>query len=283
MNSLLKRTFFGTIYVAILIGCVIWSKYSFAALMTFFTGAMIFEFLRMTMGRDYKYSQMLAILSGAFFFLLLWVVRAYPEVSEKYCCLAFIPLFIVMVNSLYVKDKSEFSKFANVYTSLLYIAVPMSIANFIVMDHEGVYNGLPLIAVFVLIWTSDVGAYLFGMALGQKFGGKLFESISPKKSWIGFWGGMFCTVAVSLALCLTGVYDKVGFIGMEWYHAVVIAILIDIVGVYGDLFESQWKRHYHVKDSGKIIPGHGGLMDRLDSTIFAVPFVLVYLTIFNLI
>lgn len=282
MSNFWKRTIFGAVYVAVLLGCVIWCKYSFLALMLFLTGGMIGEFLHMTMGCRYKYSQALTILAGCLFFALVWCTRAFP-VPAKLCFLAFLPILGVMINSLYVKDKSEFGQFANVYTSILYIAIPMSIINFLVMDSFGGYNGLMLVFFFILIWTSDIGAYLFGMALGQKYGKKLCPSISPKKSWIGFWGGFACTIAVSVAMYLSGFWKVVGLHGMNVIHAVVLAALVDVAGVYGDLFESLWKRHCAIKDSGKLIPGHGGLLDRLDSTLFAVPVGIIYLAIFNLI
>lgn len=283
MSNFLKRTIFGALYVIALVGCLLWNKYSFLVLMMCLSGGMIVEFLRITMGIRYKYSQMLAVLAGVSFFALAWAVRAFPVVGGKFCFLAFIPVLVVMINSLYVKDKTAFGEFANVYTALLYIAVPMASFNFLVMNPEGEYNGLVLIFFFILIWSSDIGAYLFGMSLGQKFGKKLCPSISPKKSWIGFWGGLFCSVAVCLAMYFSGFWIEVGFHDMTWYHAILMTALMHGAGVYGDLFESQWKRHYAVKDSGSIIPGHGGFMDRLDSTIFAVPVGIIYLTIFNLI
>ncbi len=284
MSNFWQRLIFGLVYVALLLGCVLWCKYSFLALFAFFTGGMIYEFLRITMGNRYQVAQALTIVAGVLFFVLAWGVRSFPEIiPAKACFLAFIPVLFVMSTSLYAKDKTDFGEFANVYTSLLYVAIPMAAMNFIVMDKSGNFNGLILIFFFILIWASDVGAYVFGMSLGQKFGKKLCPSISPKKSWIGFWGGMFCCVLVSVVVSLTGVYTYAGLESFEWYHALALAVVMNIAGVYGDLFESQWKRHYAVKDSGKIIPGHGGLMDRLDSTIFAVPVGIIYLTIFNLI
>lgn len=283
MSNFWKRTIFGAIYVAALVGCVLWCKYSFLVLTIILTSGMIFEFLRMTMGNKYRHSQNLVILAGSLFVALAWAVRALPIVTGKFCFLAFIPVLVIMINSLYVKDKSDFGQFANLYTALLYIAVPMSSFNFLVMNHNGDYNGLILIFFFVLIWTGDIGAYLFGITLGQKYGKKLCPSISPKKSWIGFWGGMLTTVAVCLAIYTSGFWKTVGLHNMTWYHAIIMAAMMNVAGVYGDLFESQWKRHYAIKDSGSIIPGHGGFLDRLDSTVFAVPVGIIYLTIFNLI
>lgn len=283
MNSLATRTISGIVYVILLLSGILLGKFTFLAVMLLFLGCMMYEFMHMTMGTSYRYSQYLTIFGALVFFTLLWAIRAFPAVGGDFAFLSLIPLFIVMVNSLYVKDKSEFGKFANVYTSLLYIAIPFATTILVVMDSEGNYNGLLLACFFVLIWASDCGAYIFGITLGQKYGKKLFESISPKKSWIGFWGGMLLCVAVSLLLYFTGVWVFAGLDAhFTWYQAVILAILMHIAGVYGDLFESQWKRHYAVKDSGYIIPGHGGLLDRLDSTLFAVPAGIIYLSLFHL-
>lgn len=283
MNSFVTRTISAVIYVILLLCGMLLGKYTFLAIMLLFLGCMMYEFMHMTMGKSYRYSQYLTILGALVFYTLLWAIRAFPAVGGDFAFLSLIPLFIVMVNSLYVKDKSEFGKFANVYTSLLYIAIPFATTILVVMDSEGNYNGLLLACFFVLIWASDCGAYLFGITLGQKYGKKLFESISPKKSWVGFWGGMLLCVAASLLFYFTGVWVFAGLDAhFTWYQAVILAILMHIAGVYGDLFESQWKRHYAVKDSGNIIPGHGGLLDRLDSTLFAVPIGIIYLSLFHL-
>ena len=189
--------------------------------------------------------------------------------------LAFIPVFILMINSLYVKDKSRFDKFSNLYTAILYIAVPWSLLNFAVFGCEGNFNGVLLLSFFVIIWGSDVGAYLFGITLGQKYGKKLFPSISPKKSWIGFWGGMVMAVALSAGL------HYLGLLPFELCHCIAMSVLLNVTGVYGDLIESQWKRYHEVKDSGNIIPGHGGLLDRFDSALIAIPIGIIYLVLWN--
>lgn len=281
MNNLVTRSVSGAVYVILLLGCVLWNKYSFLVLMLFFLAVMMYEFLKMTMGNEYKYSQWISIGVGCMFFALIWSVRSIPSFHSEFCFLALVPLFILMINSLYVKDKSNFGKFANVYTALMYLAIPFTVNVYVVMDNCGHYNGMLLVLFFVLVWASDIGAYVFGMALGQKFGKKLFPSISPKKSWVGYWGGLIVTVAVSLLLYFTHAWSVSGLFGFTWYHSVLIAVVMHVFGAYGDLFESQWKRYYDRKDSGTIIPGHGGLLDRLDSSLFAIPTGVIYLFIFK--
>ena len=249
--------------------------YLFAALIVFSMCAMMVEFYRMTMGKSYKFSRALAIGAGVILFLLLYFCKAF-HMPGKYVALAIIPILIVMFNSLLVKDKSEFTKFAFIYTGLLYIAVPMSLSNLLAF-REGTFSGLLLLCFFIIIWCSDIGAYILGSLFGQKYGKKIAPEISPKKSWIGFWGGLLFAVLAAMILHWTGL------LSFPLVHCIILAVLMHGSGVAGDLFESMWKRCCNVKDSGNLIPGHGGMLDRLDSTLFAMPVGAIYLALFNLI
>lgn len=277
MKNLIKRTISGLGFALIMLAALLIDKLVFGAVMLFALVVMMKEFLNMTCGKEYRYSQILSILSGATLFTLVFLYKGFGF-PGRLVILAFVPVFILMINSLYVRDKSRFDKFANLYTAILYIAVPWSVLNFAVFNSTGDFSGRLLLCFFCIIWGSDVGAYCFGMALGQKYGKKLFPSISPKKSWIGFWGGMFTAVLVSVVLYLSGLFPLSGEQPVaELMHCVAMAVLLDIAGVYGDLIESQWKRHYNVKDSGSIIPGHGGLLDRFDSALIAIPIGIIYI------
>lgn len=274
MNNFVKRTLSGVGFVAVMLAALLLNKYIFGVVMTICLVVMMKEFLKMTCGKNYWFSQILSILAGTTLFVLVFLYKGF-NFPGRLVILAFIPVFILMINSLYVKDKSRFDKFSNLYTAVLYIAVPWSLLNFAVFNGEGTFSGILLLSFFVIIWGSDVGAYIFGITLGQKYGKKLFPSISPKKSWIGFWGGM--AMSVALAICL----HYLGLMPFQLLHCIAIAVLLDITGVYGDLIESQWKRHYEVKDSGNIIPGHGGLLDRFDSALIAIPIGIIYLVLWN--
>ena len=301
MTNLLKRTVSGIVFAVVMLlaflsdkALELWGvpydvaqicgKLIYGSVFLFALILMMWEFLKMTCGDNYPYSKILSILTGTTLFILVFLYKGFG-IHGKYVILAFVPAFVLMINSLYLKDKSHFDKFANLYTAILYIAVPWSLLNFAVFSPETCdFSGVLLLYFFCIIWGSDVGAYCFGMALGQKYGKKLFPSISPKKSWIGFWGGMLVAVCVSLALYFTGIFPSPsnGEASLpDIVHCVVIAVLMDVAGVYGDLIESQWKRHYAVKDSGSLIPGHGGLLDRFDSALMAIPAAIIYLVIIN--
>ena len=250
---------------------LLFNGYLFSALIIFMMCSMMAEFYKMTMGDDYKFSRILAIIAGCILFLLVFSSCAF-SLPAKFVALALVPVLGVMINSLYVRDKSEFGKFSNIYTGFLYLAVPMSLSNLIAFTGNE-FNATLLLCFFAIIWCSDIGAYAFGVSLGQKYGRKLFPDISPKKSWIGFWGGMLLAIVASVILHYTGL------LGFPIVHCIILAVIMDVAGVYGDLFESQWKRHYGVKDSGNIIPGHGGILDRFDSALLAIPAVTAYFAI----
>ena len=274
MTNFIKRTISGLGFVAIMLAAFLTNKYIFGVVMLLSLVIMMREFLKMTCGRNYWFSQILSILAGAILFTLVYLYKGF-NVPGRLVIMAFVPVFILMINSLYVKDKSRFDKFSNLYAALLYIAVPWSVLNFAVFNSEGDFNGVLLLCFFAIIWATDVGAYMFGITIGQKYGKKLFPSISPKKSWVGFWGGLGTAVAVAVLIHYMGLFS------FDIIHCICMAVLLSVTGVYGDLIESQWKRHYEVKDSGTIIPGHGGLLDRFDSALIAIPVGIIYLVVMN--
>ena len=274
MNNFVKRTISGVGFAVIMLAAFLTNKYIYGIVMLFSLIVMMKEFLSMTCGRNYRYSQILSIFSGSVLSTLIYLYKAF-DFPGRLVILAFVPVFILMINSLYLKDKSRFDKFANLYAALIYIAVPWSLLNFAVFNAAGEFNGILLLCFFCIIWGTDVGAYIFGITLGQKYGKKLFPSISPKKSWIGFWGGLATAIGVAVALHYAGLFT------FDLIHCVFMGALLCVAGVYGDLIESQWKRHYNVKDSGNIIPGHGGLLDRFDSALIAIPIGIIYLVVMN--
>jgi len=274
MNNFVKRTISGIGFAAIMLAAFLTNEYVYGVVMFLSLIIMMKEFLTMTCGNEYRYSQALSIFSGAVLFTLIYLYKAF-HFPGRLVILAFVPVFLLMINSLYLKDKTRFDKFANLYAVLIYIAVPWSLLNFAVFNAAGEFNGILLLCFFCIIWGTDVGAYIFGITLGQKYGKKLFPSISPKKSWIGFWGGLATAVGVAIAL------HYVGLFRFDLIHCIFMGVLLCVAGVYGDLIESQWKRHYNVKDSGNLIPGHGGLLDRFDSALIAIPIGIIYLVVMN--
>ncbi|MBQ6175849.1 MAG: phosphatidate cytidylyltransferase [Bacteroidales bacterium] len=274
MNNTVKRTLSGICFLAIVIGGLLVNKYLYAALITFMMVTMLYEFYRMTMGELFPRTRALAIVLGCSSFLTLFFVLAF-RLEIRLVGLSAILLLVLMISTLMVKDKADFKLFSFLYTGLLYIAAPLTLSSFVVLDQAGNFDGRPMLAFFIIIWASDVGAYCVGMLLG-KYSKKLFESVSPKKTWAGFWGGLAFAVLAGLILVWTGLWTY------PWYHAIILSVIMHVAGVFGDLFESQWKRVCEIKDSGNIIPGHGGMMDRFDSALFAIPAGVIYLVIIGL-
>ena len=274
MNNTVTRTLSGICFLAIVIAGLLVNKYLYAALITFMMVTMLYEFYRMTMGDLFPRTRALAIGLGCCSFLTLFFVMAF-RLDIRLVGVSAILLLVLMVSTLMVKDKADFKLFSFLYTGLLYIAAPLTLSSFVVLDQAGQFDGRPMLAFFIIIWASDVGAYCIGMLLG-KYSKKLFPSVSPKKTWAGFWGGLVFAVLAGLILVWTGLWTY------PWYHAVILSVIMHVAGVFGDLFESQWKRVCEIKDSGNIIPGHGGMMDRFDSALFAIPAGVIYLVIIGL-
>jgi len=196
--------------------------------------------------------------------------------------LILIPMMlIIMVIELYRKQKKPFDSLAHTFFSVLYTAVPFSMFPFAAFSRTGLDSLIPhadivfspgiIIGFFLLIWANDTGAYLTGITIGRH---KLFERISPKKSWEGFFGGL--VIGVVVAWLLSGMLGVV-----ERRNWVIISVIISISGTYGDLVESMLKRSLGVKDSGNIMPGHGGFLDRFDSAIIAFPIVYLFISLFG--
>ena len=274
MNNTVTRTISGICFLAIVIGGLLLSKYLFAGLLLFMMVTMLLEFYRMTMGDRFPRTRLLAILLGCAAFGMLFAVMAFG-MDIRLVSVTAILLLVMMSSTLFVKDKADFKLFAFLYTGLMYIAVPLILSNFVVFDKAGNFDGKPMLAFFIIIWASDVGAYCVGMLLG-KYSKKLFPSVSPKKTWAGFWGGLAFAVLAGLILDWTGLWTY------PMFHAVILSVIMHVAGVFGDLFESQWKRVCDIKDSGNIIPGHGGMLDRFDSALFAIPAGVLYLVLIGL-
>ncbi|MCF0177043.1 MAG: phosphatidate cytidylyltransferase, partial [Bacteroidales bacterium] len=172
----------------------------------------------------------------------------------------------------HAKELIEADKGTHLFFPIIYIGIPMALLPMLMFPSGGKYSFWYFIMLIVLIWLSDTGAYIFGMAFGQRPGSKKFcPVISPKKSWIGVVGGVVVTIATAILLKYLNITP------LSLLHMLVIALLVCIFGISGDLFESLIKRHSGCKDSGNIMPGHGGLLDRFDSALFVIPVIVVYL------
>lgn len=278
MNGTVKRTIFGVLFLAVMLGGLLFHEFLFTILFAFITYVMLKEFYRMTMGKAYEQSQRGAVVMGVIFFLAANSYFFGRFSLTALVGLGLLMLLLLMAESIFLyKENSDFLKTAFLYAGLLYIGLPLALSNAVVCK-DGEFSGLLMVAFFCIIWASDVGAYCFGMLFGQKsWSKKMCPAISPKKSWAGFWGGMLMAMLSGAILYWTGLF------AFPIWHCLIVSALMHCTGVLGDLFESLWKRSTGIKDSGNLIPGHGGLMDRFDSALFAIPTGYFYLLIFSLI
>ncbi|MCQ2141855.1 MAG: phosphatidate cytidylyltransferase [Bacteroidales bacterium] len=275
MKKLLIRTLSSIVYAAIVAAGLLINKYCFLAFILLVTVLMMNEFQKMSLGKKYPVQQVITILAGLSVPAAVFGIEAFGW-NTSVLAFLFIGLFAICASLLFLKDRSQLSDAFALFASILYLAIPMSIFNLGVFS-DGSFSGMYVLVMFCIVAMSDVGGYVFGMAIGQKYGRRLCPSISPKKTWTGVWGGIVFSIATALF------FYKIGWLSLPLTHVIVLAILIDVAGVFGDLIESIWKRFYNLKDSGNIIPGHGGMMDRFDSALIAIPMGIVYLILFNLI
>ena len=275
MKNLTVRTISGAVFgVVIVLSLLVFHQlYPVVAIVALYF--MLSEFYGMTMGSVCRAEQKLSIVCAWSLFSLVYCMGEFG-IPARYLAFSAVPMLAVMVLSVLRKDHSGLDKVPYLFAGLLYIGLPVALSP-ILLFRTGQFDGWLLMSFFVMIWISDIGAYIFGTAFGQKpDSAKLAPSISPKKSWWGFWSGMaFCVLAgVVLYFC--------GWLQMPLVHCIAVSLIISAGGVCGDLFESLWKRHFGLKDSGNVIPGHGGMLDRFDSAIVAFPLAAIYMAIFNL-
>jgi phosphatidate cytidylyltransferase len=184
--------------------------------------------------------------------------------------IALISLMIIIkpIINLYISFKKPSKNVALIIIPIFYIIFPASLMLLIGIDRY-----IVLLVFFILIWANDVGAYCFGMLFGQHGKHKLFPRISPKKTWEGFIGGVVTAMIASILVSKFMLHKE------QFYHWIIIAIITSVLGTFGDLIESMLKRSAGVKDSGKIMPGHGGILDRFDSAFFAFPIFFSYISL----
>lgn len=277
MNTTVTRTISGVLFLIIMIAGFLINQYIFGVLFLFMVTGMLWEFYHMNMGASHKVPKIIAMVLGAGLFITMWAACVFDSIPFKYVSLNCILVLALMVSIVLEKQQKDFRSVSYLFTGIMYIAVPLSLSNLIVF-RGGEFSGILMLSFFIIIWASDVGAYCFGMLLGQKiWPAKLCPSISPKKSWAGFWGGMLTALIAAVILFLTGLLK------FPLVHCLAMAAIMNVLGVFGDLYESMWKRSVDLKDSGNLIPGHGGLLDRFDSALFAIPAGVIYLVIASLI
>lgn len=272
MKKLITRAITGIVLVGVMLTSILLSAYSFAVLFLLILVVSINEFNNLFAQSEVKPNRILTYLvSIALFVLSFLSAKGFCETRYVF---GVLPLFLaVMASELYRKQSKPAENIAITIFSIGYIALPIALINFIVFPDfigDKVYTPKLLIALFSLIWIYDSGAYLVGVSIGKH---RLFERISPKKSWEGAIGGT--VFAVAAAYLISGLIPEIKMI-----HWIAISVVLVVSATFGDLTESMFKRYFGIKDSGHILPGHGGMLDRFDSLFFVIPAVFAYIKIF---
>lgn len=282
-KNFIQRAITGIIFVGVLIGCILGGPISFTLLFALITALTIHEFGNIVSKQpDVEINKPICMLAGVFLFFGFAYLGVMPGQTEILIPYLFLIIYL-LVSELYLKKKNPLNNWAYAMMSQIYIALSFAMLNVLayhsignegeLSNYQVQYNPILPLSIFIFTWINDTGAYCTGMLFGKH---RLFERISPKKSWEGSIGG--------------GVFSIIAAIVMAHYFPFMpisiwigLALTVVIFGTLGDLTESLLKRTIRIKDSGNILPGHGGMLDRFDSTLMAVPAAVVYLYIISFI
>ncbi|HYF70846.1 MAG TPA: phosphatidate cytidylyltransferase [Ohtaekwangia sp.] len=269
-NNLTQRLITGILGSAGMIAAVCYGPYTYFLVFFIICLFSLLEFYKL-IGLDGMVPQKaFGTLCGILIFILSFFIE-FQELDSKYYFIIYPLLACVYLIKLYKKkERKPFTNIAFTFLGIIYVAIPFSLLNIAAFD-DGVYNYEIIFGSLFILWASDTGAYFAGTLFGKR---KLFERISPKKSWEGFFGGAF--LAFLFAYGVAQFFHSYAL--AEW---MIIGSIIIIGGTYGDLVESLFKRSIEIKDSGTSIPGHGGFLDRFDGLLISIPFIVVYLEVFR--
>lgn len=272
MPNLLKRTISGIIYVGLLVGCLLLGRTTFCILFVVISALLLNEYNNLI--EEHKLAQVnkvVSMISGIYLFVAFFL---YNSAGAKIIIFApyIASLLFILISGLYSNHEKPIADWAYTFAGHLFIALPIALMNVLAFNQSIYSYTLPL-AIFVFLWLSDSGAYCFGCGLSKYIPYKLFPSISPNKSWIGSIGG-----GITVLLGATVFYLCDGSASIWFWFG--LGLTVCIFGTWGDLVESQFKRQLGIKDSGKLMPGHGGALDRFDSALLAIPAAVVYVMVY---
>lgn len=282
MHNFIVRAITGVLFVAVVVTCFL-KPLAMVVFFALVTGLSIWEFTGLVNLREtVKVNRFISTVAGVYLFLAFagWCMQVVPSA-------AFVPYLITVVylfiSELYQRNEDAINDWAYTMLSQMYVALPFACINMLAFrsaaNGETVYGLLLPLSIFIFLWCNDTGAYLAGSLLGKH---KLFPRISPGKSWEGSIGGgiLVCFIAWLMSyIDENGVLECMGAIqtGLTTLQWIGLGLVVVFFGTWGDLVESLFKRTLGVKDSGNILPGHGGMLDRFDSSLMAIPASVVYL------
>lgn len=273
-SNFIQRAITGVIFVGVLVGCILGGPISFSLLFALITALTIHEFGTIVSKQpDVEINKPICMLAGVFLFFGFAYLGVMPGQTEILIPYLFLLIYL-LVSELYLKKKNPLNNWAYAMMSQIYVALSFAMLNVLAYHSVGgtspyqiQYNPILPLSIFIFTWINDTGAYCTGMLFGKH---RLFERISPKKSWEGSIGGGVFSIIAGVIMAHFFPFMSIGV----W---IGLALTVVVFGTWGDLTESLLKRTLGIKDSGNILPGHGGMLDRFDSTLMAVPAAVVYL------
>jgi len=285
-KNFITRTLTSIVFVVVLVGCILWHPLSYAILFGAVTAMTAWEFCTIVnKNADLQVNRFITTISCVYLFFAVMGFNLNMVGSE-----AFIPYLVsiiyLMISELYFDRKNSIYNWAFAMMCQMYVALPFASINTLAFiaapsqegfGYETVYNPILVLSVFIFLWCSDAGAYCVGSLIGKH---KLFPRISPAKSWEGSIGGGVIAIIASVAVAYLDPTAAIGDVSIAKWAG--LAITVVIFGTWGDLVESMLKRKLGIKDSGHILPGHGGMLDRFDSSILAFPAAVVYVYTVNM-
>lgn len=271
IKNLGTRSFTGIIFVAVLILGIVYNTYSFLLVFSVIAVLALYEFynlIRKTV-KGSEPNKIFNTLGGLLLFISSYSFFSTTNIAFPFFALYILYILLLFISELFLRKENPIKSLAYAVLGQVYVALPLSLLPFLAFSYavDGSYHYALILAVFIFIWVNDSFAYLWGSLLGKH---RMFERISPKKSWEGFAGGAICSVIASV------VYANY-YPSLPLWAWIGVAIVVVVFGTLGDLVESLIKRTLNVKDSGNLLPGHGGILDRIDSVIFAIPALFVYI------
>jgi len=268
-NEFKKRTISGIIFAIVILSSIWYGATTYIVFLGIMMLLGLYEFSKMAVSDNLEKFGIMYPISISIF---LYGISSYLEIYSKFFeLLIYLLIFTVFIIELRKNKPNPYKNLGNLFLSIIYIALPLTLATHIPFIN-GKYHYEIILSIFILTWANDSFAYLVGKNFGKT---KLIERISPKKTVEGFVGGLVLTYLVGFAV--SHYFDV--FTLLQWF---IITNIVGIFGVLGDLVESMFKRKVTIKDSGKFMPGHGGMLDRFDSFLFIAPFIYIFTQLIQL-
>lgn len=261
------RTLTGIVFVSVIITCLFLHPYSMALLGAVIAGCCLWEFYTLTLPASQRFFKLYAWACGLLPIAYLISTRFFSQqFPELFIGVGLFAMFLIFFLQLYYISDFPFQHLATGILGWAYVIAPMSCFLLLAAAHAAPFEPAAVLLFFVLVWVNDTGAYITGVSIGRT---KFFERISPKKTWEGTLGG------VALCMLVAAPYGKFVLHQSPLYYA-GLGLVIGVFSTLGDLIESQLKRSLGIKDSGTILPGHGGFLDRFDGFLMAMPAAAIY-------